>query len=122
MIVVQLIVSLAVIGYFNRVGRDEPLAWWKTLLAPALGAVAQAVVVVLLLKNITFLADSETLVVKLIPFYVIAIAALGFVYALYLRGSHPERYEMIGKLHDDELEDAMVDTAYVAEYEDRPHT
>ena len=121
-IVVQLIVSLAVIGYFNRIGRDEPLAWWKTLLAPALGAAAQSVVVILLLKNITFLADSETLVVKMIPFYVIAIAAVGFVYALYLRGSHPERYAMIGKLHDDELEDALVDTAYVAEYEDRART
>jgi len=118
-IVVQLIVSLAVIGYFNRVGRDEPLAMWKTLLAPALGAVAQAIVIVLLLNNITFLADSERLVVKLIPFYVIGIAALGFFYALYLRGSHPQSYEMIGKLHDDELEDALVDTAYVYEYEDR---
>lgn len=73
----------------------------------------------LLLKNITFLADSERLVVKWIPFYVIGIGALGFVYVLYLRGILPESYEMIGKLHDDELEDALVDTAYVSEYEDR---
>ena len=65
--------------------------------------------IVLLLNNITFLADSQRLVVKLIPFYVIGIGALGLVYALYLRGIHPESYEMIGKLHDDELEDALVD-------------
>ncbi|WP_197922657.1 APC family permease [Thiosulfatihalobacter marinus] len=121
-IVVQLIVSLAVIGYFNRVGRDEPLAWWKTLLAPALGAVAQGIVVILLLNNITFLADSETLVVKLIPLYVVGIAALGFFYALYLRSSDSARYEMIGKLHDDELEELFVDEIYVAEHEDRART
>ena len=121
-IVVQLIVSLAVIGYFNRIGRDEPLAWWKTLLAPALGAAAQSVVVILLLKNITFLADSETLVVKMIPLYVVGIAALGFFYALYLRSSDRARYEMIGKLHDEELEELFVDEMYVAEYEDRART
>ncbi len=118
-IVVQLIVSLAVIGYFNRVGRSEPLAWWKTLLAPALGAIAQGIVVILLLKNITFLAGSETMVVKLIPLYVVAIAALGYAYALYLRSSDRARYDMIGKLHDDELEEMFVDEIYVAEYEDR---
>ena len=34
--------------------------------------------IVLLLKNITFLADSERLVVKWIPFYVIGIGALKY--------------------------------------------
>lgn len=118
-IVVQLVVSLAVIGYFNRVGRDEPMAWWKTLVAPAIGAAAQAVVIWLLLKNITFLAGSENIVVKLIPAYVVAIAACGFTYALWLRGRDRKRYDMIGMLHDEEMEQMFIDEVYVAEHEAR---
>lgn len=118
-IAVQLVVSLAVIGYFNRVGRTESLAWWKTFLAPLLGALAQGVVIWLLLQNITFLAGSENMVVKLIPLYVIVIAAIGFAYALWLRGNDKTRYEMIGKLHDEEMEELFVDEIYVAEHEGR---
>jgi len=114
-IVVQFVVSVAVIGYFNRVGRDGLADWWKTLLAPALGAAAQAIVVWLLLQNITFLAGSENLVVKLIPLYVAVIAAGGFGYALWLRNSDRQRFEKIGQLHDEELEDRFVDEMYVRE-------
>lgn len=102
-IAVQLVVSLAVIGYFNRVGRNQPYAMWTTMIAPALGALAQAVVIWLLLQNITFLAGSENTVVKLIPLYVVVIAGFGFAYAFWLRGNDKVRYEMIGKLRDDEL-------------------
>lgn len=121
-IVVQFAVSLAVIGYFNRVGRDGAGDWWKTMLAPGLGAVAQAVVVWLLLQNLTFLAGSDNLVVTLIPLYVAAIAAAGFAYALWLRSADRKRYEMIGQLHDDELEELFVDEIYVAEHEGRTQT
>ncbi|MCZ7497374.1 APC family permease [Agrobacterium rhizogenes] len=114
-IVVQFIVSLAVIGYFNRIGRSGPLDWWKTILAPILGAIAQAVVVWLLLENITFLAGSEIMVVKLIPLYVAIIALAGFGYALWLRNSDRSRYDMIGQLHDEEMMDAFVDEMYVAD-------
>lgn len=114
-IVVQFVVSVAVIGYFNRIGRENPADWWKTLLAPALGAIAQGVVVWLLLQNITFLAGSENLVVKLIPLYVAVIAAGGFGYALWLRSSDRQRFETIGQLHDEEIEELFVDEMYVAE-------
>lgn len=112
-IVVQLVVSLAVIGYFNRVGRSGPAEMAKTLVAPALGALAQAVVVYLLLRNLTFLAGADNLVVKLIPAYVAIIAGIGFVYALGLRRSSTEKYEAIGRLYDEEMEELFVDEAYV---------
>lgn len=118
-IAVQLVVSLAVIGYFNRVGRDEPNAFLTTMVAPALGAVAQAVVIWLLLQNMTFLAGAEVMVVKLIPLYVVLIAGSGFAYALWLRGNDKARYDMIGKLHDEEMEELFVDEIYVAEHEGR---
>lgn len=108
-ILVQLLVSLAVIGYFNRIGRHGPGDYWKTLLAPVLGAVAQLIIIVLLIGNLSFLAGADVLVVKLIPLYVAVIAVGGFVYALWLKRSAPERFTAIGELHDEELMEAFPD-------------
>jgi amino acid transporter len=102
-IFVQLLVSLAVIGYFNRVGRETGADQMKTLVAPIVGAVAQAVIIVLLLRNLAFFAGADVLVVQLIPLYVAVIAVGGFSYALWLRKNAPERFATIGSLRDDEL-------------------
>ena len=105
---VQLLVSLAVIFYFNRVGRSGPGAIWKTLVAPVIGVVAQAIVLVLLVVYIPFLAGADVVVVNLIPLYVLLIALAGVVYALYLRKRRPEEYARIGKIYDEEeLPDAL---------------
>jgi len=112
-LLVQFLVCLAVIGYFNRVGRTTGGDWSKTLLAPAVGAVAQAVVMYLLVDNLSFLAGGDVLVVRLIPAYVAAIAIIGFVYALWMRSSDPARYATIGELHDEEMEELFIDEAYV---------
>jgi amino acid transporter len=107
-IFVQLLVSLAVIFYFNRVGRSGPGATWKTLVAPAIGVVAQAIVLVLLVVYIPFLAGADVVVVNLIPLYVLLIALAGVVYALYLRKRRPAEYARIGKIYDEEeLPDAL---------------
>lgn len=106
-ILVQLLVSLAVVGYFNRIGRSSYGDYWKTLIAPILGAVAQLVIIVLLIGNLTFLAGADVLVVQLIPLYVAVIAVGGFVYALWLKRSAPQRFAAIGELHDDELMEAF---------------
>jgi amino acid transporter len=99
---VQLLVSLAVVGYFNKVGRKGAAAYWKTMVAPIVGAVAQGVIALLLISNLSFLAGSEALVVTLIPVYVIAIALIGVVYALWLKRRDPARYQSIGVLRDEE--------------------
>ena len=114
-ILVQLLVSLAVIRYFNRVGREGRKGVLKTWVAPLLGAVAQLVVIILLMQNLTFLAGSNLLAVKLIPLYVAVIAVAGVVYAAWLRSRHPKRFAAIGMLHDEELEELFVDEMYVEE-------
>ena len=119
-IVVQFVVSLAVIGYFNRIGRQTAGDWWKTMAAPALGALAQGVVVYLLLRNLTFLAGADVLVIKLIPLFVAVIAAIGFVYAVWLRSSDPARFATIGQLRDEEMEEIFVDEIYVDEGQQHP--
>ena len=108
-ITVQLLVSLAVIAYFNRVGRSGAPDYLKTLVAPVFGAVAQATIAILLLMNLTFLAGADNLTVNLIPLYVALVGGTGAAYALYLRKRSPERYAAIGQLRDDELVDAFVD-------------
>jgi amino acid transporter len=114
-LVVQLLVSLAVIGYFNRIGRDGSGELWTTLVAPAFGAIAQGVVIYLLLKNITFLAGADAIVVKLIPLYVTVIAVGGMLYGFWLRSNDNERYSRIGELQDEELEELFVDEQYIKE-------
>ena len=108
-ILVQLLVSVAVIGYFNRIGRNSYSDYWKTLAAPALGALAQLVIIVLLIGNLTFLAGADAMVVKLIPLYVGVIAVGGFVYALWLKHAAPQRFAAIGELHDGEMAQAFPD-------------
>ena len=108
-IVVQLLVCIAVIGYFNRVGRNGGGDVLKTLVAPVVGAIAQAVIIYLLIENLTFLAGSGETVVKLIPVFVVIVAGIGFGYALILRRGQPQRYERIGMLHDEEMMEAFVD-------------
>jgi amino acid transporter len=105
---VQLLVSLAVVAYFNREGRSGAGDYWKTLIAPILGAIAQAVVLVLLVIYIPFLAGANEVIVNLIPVYVAAITIAGVLMALYLRKRRPERYERIGKIYDEvELPDVL---------------
>ncbi|RJQ87858.1 APC family permease [Amycolatopsis panacis] len=103
-IVVQFLVSLAVIGYFGKVGRRSTADHLRTLVAPAIGALAQGVVVFLLWQNISFLAGSDSLVVSLIPLYVGLIVAIGVGYSFWLRKYRRDRYERIGMLREEEDE------------------
>lgn len=108
-IAVQFLVSVAVIAYFTKVGRHGVGDVLKTVVAPAIGAAAQIAIVWLLLRNLEFLAGADNWIVNSIPLYVVTIAAGGFLYALYLKSSSPERYELIGQLREDDLADAFVD-------------
>jgi amino acid transporter len=119
-IVVQFVVCFAVIGYFNRVGRNGGGDVLKTLVAPAVGAIAQAWIIYLLIQNLTFLAGSEETVVKLIPLFVVIVAVVGFVYALILRRSAPQRYARIGMLHDEEMMEAFVDEKAILDDQNAP--
>lgn len=107
-ILVQLLVSLAVIGYFNKVGRHTTSDYLKTLAAPIGGALGQVVIMILLMDNITFLAGADEMVVNLSPVYVAIIVAFGVCYALWLRTYAPDRYAAIGRVYADP-EEASAD-------------
>ncbi len=108
-LVVQFLVCLAVIAYFNREGRDGTGDVLRTLVAPAVGAAAQVVIVILLLNNLSFIAGADNLVVDLIPLYVALVAVAGYAYARSLRNKDPERYALIGQVHDGPPTAGVVD-------------
>jgi amino acid transporter len=98
-LIVQTLCSFAVIGYFGW-RRPEGRHWFGTLVAPLLGGIGMAIVVVLLFLNASVAAGeaSGTLLFKLIPWIVIGVFLAGVALALYLRARSPDRYRRIGHI------------------------
>jgi amino acid transporter len=99
---IQALVSFAIIRYFlteGRAGRH----WWKTLLAPLIGGLAQIFACYLLISNRGDLSGAgDNWFVKLIPWFVLAIFIVGIGLALYWRSSNRPKYDAIGRfVHED---------------------
>ncbi|GII89299.1 amino acid permease [Sphaerisporangium siamense] len=100
-LIVQSLCSFAVIGYFHvRKKHPETANVWRTLVAPLAGGVAMLYVVLLLFQNQEAAAGdaSKTPLFRLIPWIVLALAALGAGVALYLRSRNPAKFEIIGRV------------------------
>jgi amino acid transporter len=99
---IQALVSFAIIKFFLTQARDG-FHWWKTLVAPIVGGIAQIGACVLLIKNRSLLSGAgDALYVKAIPFVVLAIFLAGIGLALYYRSASRERYRAIGHfVHED---------------------
>ena len=99
---IQALVSFAIIKFFLTTARDG-FNWWKTLVAPIIGGLAQIGACYLLIKNRPALSGAgDVLFVKLIPWVVLAIFLGGIALALYYRSSSRERYRAIGRfVHED---------------------
>jgi amino acid transporter len=98
-LIVQTLCSFAVIGYFRK-NHPEARHWFRTFLAPLIGGLGMAVVVVLLILNLGVAAGdaSETLLFKLIPWIVVGVFLAGIALALYLRSRRPDQYALIGRI------------------------
>jgi amino acid transporter len=99
---IQALVSFAIIKFFLTTARED-FNWWKTLLAPIIGGVAQIGACYLLIKNRPALSGAgDVLFVKIIPWVVLAIFLGGIALALYYRSNSKERYRAIGRfVHED---------------------
>ena len=88
-VLLQAVAAVSVLGFFrNRADRH----WWRTGIAPALGAVALAASAVLLVDNFPILTGTTNPVVNAIPWLLVAAVVIGTGFALWLRNAHPDRY------------------------------
>ncbi len=96
------VVGLAIMVYFLREARDG-FHWWKTFLAPILGAASISFAFYLMMKNragITFGAYEGW--VKYVPIISLGIFLGGCLLALIYRGRSKERYDAVGKFVHEE--------------------
>jgi amino acid transporter len=93
---VQALVSIAILRYF-WLNHGSEVHWWSTVLAPIISFVGQAIVLVLLFQNISFIAGTAGLVKWLGPIDA-AIFIVGIGLAFYLKSSQPEKYKTLGRL------------------------
>lgn len=89
-ITLQLLAALAIVVHFRRT-RDP--RYFSTLIAPGLGLVGLAVIVVLAIINFPVLAGSDAPLIGALPLLLLAALAGGLVWALHLRRKRPEVYE-----------------------------
>lgn len=97
-LIVQTITSFAVIWYFwvKKIHSGNAIT---TLIAPLVGAAGMLYALYLLWSNRNFAAGlaADSLVFQWMPYYVVGILVIGFVYALYVRSAKPEIYAEIGR-------------------------
>ena len=98
---VQALVSVAIIKYFMTEAKDG-FHWWKTLVAPIIGGLAQAGACYLLIANRGALAGAgNVFFVKAIPWVVAIVFLAGVGYALWLKSAAPETFAQIGTIGAD---------------------
>ncbi len=99
---VQALVSVAIINYFrkNHVGEHH---WFTTVVAPVISVIGQVFVVYLAIKNIDFLATGVHWI-RYLLIIDLAVFLLGVGMAYYFKSNDRARYETIGRLVNDELD------------------
>ncbi|SCF38366.1 APC family permease [Micromonospora mirobrigensis] len=97
-IVLQAGAALAVIAFFR--GRADR-HWWRTLVAPGLGALGLIAAVELVVTNFSVLTGSTSPVINALPWLLPMLAVAGIGYALWMRANRPARYAALGAVETD---------------------
>ncbi|GLZ41107.1 amino acid permease [Actinokineospora sp. NBRC 105648] len=99
-IVLQAGTAVATIAFFR--GRPDR-HWWRTGVAPLLGAVGLGAATVLLVDNFAILTGTDAVAVTALPWLLVLTAAFGLVFALWVRRSRPDRYQEVAAVEVREL-------------------
>jgi amino acid transporter len=95
---VQALASVAIVRYFLTTGRDG-FHWWRTLVAPIVGAVAMLAACYLLIANRAALSGAGgSFFIQAIPWAVLAVFLLGIAIGLYYRTVDLARHQSIGRV------------------------
>jgi amino acid transporter len=88
-IALQAFAAVAIIAYFRRQKGSDV---WRTLVAPAIGAVGLIAAVILVTLNFRTLTQLDVAWVNALPYAYLLIFAFGAVFALWLRSRRPTTY------------------------------
>ena len=91
-VILQAMAAIAVIGFFRR---RPDRHWWKTGLAPLIGAAGLIAAIALILANYPSLTGVTNPVINSMPWLLAAAAVGGIGYALWLRHRRPDVYALI---------------------------
>lgn len=94
LLVLQAVVSIAIIAYFQKNGGGNILT---TMIAPIVSFVAQAWLVYLLVDNLGTFAGTSPFA-NSIPYVALAIILVGLVWGFVLKSSNPAAYRNIGHM------------------------
>ena len=92
----QILVALAVVGFFRRTGLDRRR--WHTVISPVLAALGLTAFLVLVWGNLRMLSGSDSLIVASFPYLVLGTGLSGIALGFYLRAHRPHLYEGVGSL------------------------
>ena len=93
---IQALVSLAIFNYF-RTHHKADHHWWTTITAPILAVISQAIVLYLAISNLNFLGSGYGYA-KWLCWGDLAIFLGGLAYAFYLKSNNRAKYETIGRM------------------------
>jgi len=88
-LVLQLLAAVSIVVHFRR-ARDP--RWWRTFVAPGIGAVGLLGIATLAIFNFSIVAGSEALLVNLLPLLLLVALVGGVIYGRHLRRHKPEVY------------------------------
>jgi amino acid transporter len=95
---VQALASVAIVRYFLTTARDG-FHWWRTLVAPIVGAIAMLGACYLLIANRGALSGAgNAFFIQAIPWAVLAVFVIGIVVGLYYRSVDAVRHRSIGRV------------------------
>lgn len=90
----ELLTAIAIFAFFWRDNRG--VSAWEGRIAPAISAVALAVVVVFVVINIPMFTGREGAINWILPSLNLVVLALGVARALWMRSKRPAEYKLIG--------------------------
>ncbi|HEX7907779.1 MAG TPA: APC family permease [Paraburkholderia sp.] len=96
LLVVQVMTSLAVIGFFRQKAHEE--GPFQSLIAPMISTFALTALVWLIINNVTLLAGGNELAGRVIGWLVVAVAISGLLYAKWIQRQRPDRYAALGRV------------------------
>jgi amino acid transporter len=99
-VALQAAAALSVVGFFHtRADRH----WWRTVVAPLLGFAGLAVSVVMLVQNFSVLTGTTNVVVRSLPWLLVAATVAGAVLGGWMRSARPQRYAALAQVQGREV-------------------